>query len=1310
MSFKAVLNGNFSRMQFRPRKIDTRKGMCVKLASEVDDEEFSKVIRENPEVVTGVEKGEDEELHFKNLVERQHNMIERNEVNDDVPGKDDEPAIPCPEIGGDAGDIEKEPFFDPNYKHPKSYIKFSLPVEECIGCLYCLDEVDENWLQEHNSKKNSKPLEANTLERIMDFFEKVAKRRPLMLAERKLPSWEDCLKQLPEKLLPWVEDVEIVYTHWKARRNQNIIHYQKVSQLMPEIKVGGNWLTTVAPINKPKNNKIDKNDKKKKTVEAKKDDDDDAYVCFRRRELRPVRRTRRTEAQSVNKLKNIRVDLQSGRDLLGSVQSREKVKKQKIGIDRKVFTLECQVKDLQRELGIKKHPQKIKKQKPFTSQYEIVGLRKNPVKASKKDTDLSLTDITDASILFIDINEFVKTSSYPSAFRSRFGRGGRRRYTLDRSETTKFRVSREIENWRFKYDTDEEEDICSDEDYYTDDEETVDADEEMKDKEISDNPIIWKILTDEDYQNLSTYRKHSKEKQNSPKQPTREEFINAKINTLSQGNTDIRSNSDNRSSGQASQSRPNSEAVQNTEHRVENQVPRINNDSRNNIDIDVQRPSNFLPRVNNIDLRTIEQRPSVNIRTVNDPRTNSTQRNVESRLNTNIDPQAAFVDPRSFNNANVQRDQPQIIMRDQRTNNPSISTQMTSRSQNLTADPNSIRETLLNSVPFSGNHRSTADQNLNGVSRLNGESQQRSLGHNGHAVRSPVSTNHRDNLSPYRRNSQRNNRIPENSTNSGSTFTFTNIGNRIGTNLRGTLATSVGTPNMTASTIPLSNQGGAIITVPVIPISAQIPSRRPSVNIPSNAAQINGDGISQTVVSPNNVIFTSNGQVVTPINTTRTGSNPGMIINSTGQVVGPITTVSLGRSDSNPGVVLNNAGQIVSPMNNSSLTRSGSSSGGAINNAGQVVTTMNNTVLVNASLTRSGSNPGAIDPRRLQRTNQGMLINNNNLIIANMSRNPSNQGTIMNGVAMVDPNAAQHSQTTSGIMLHGNNQMIDPTKMNIVQIGGRMVILDNQNSYVNGGQVQSSTFLNGATQVQQTSSPSTFVNSHSSHPSPLPTNTPNTPNTPRSNMGTPNSRGEKFSTPQDPNSPAQMSLVQRQILLMLAHVTNGSQQAFVHPGNVNNMVRSNGSLSPYIRIGNFTQDELKLFGMNMNNVQQTNSSSTPMIRHSSIGVNPSPNMVNRSNPAVRQTTNVQPTVQSNAGIRHNFILPGAVNMIQTNSPNRQIILPANNNQQRPSPNVINNTNSPSMNNVQIRQNQTNTAFLHANNAQIQTTIATNNDK
>lgn len=110
-------------------------------------------------------------------------MIERNEVNDEIPGKDDEPAIPCPEIGGDAGDTEKEPYFEPNYKHPKSYIKFSLPVEECIGCLYCLDEVDEKWLKEYNSK-NSKPLEASVLEKIMDFFEKVAKRRPLMLVSK----------------------------------------------------------------------------------------------------------------------------------------------------------------------------------------------------------------------------------------------------------------------------------------------------------------------------------------------------------------------------------------------------------------------------------------------------------------------------------------------------------------------------------------------------------------------------------------------------------------------------------------------------------------------------------------------------------------------------------------------------------------------------------------------------------------------------------------------------------------------------------------------------------------------------------------------------------------------------------------------------------------------------------------------------------------------------------------------------------------------------------------------------------------------
>lgn len=45
-----------------------------------------------------------------------------------------------------------------------------------------------------------------------------------------------------------------------------MIRYQKVGPLMPEIKVGGNWLTNVTSINKPKNVKNDRNDKKKKVT------------------------------------------------------------------------------------------------------------------------------------------------------------------------------------------------------------------------------------------------------------------------------------------------------------------------------------------------------------------------------------------------------------------------------------------------------------------------------------------------------------------------------------------------------------------------------------------------------------------------------------------------------------------------------------------------------------------------------------------------------------------------------------------------------------------------------------------------------------------------------------------------------------------------------------------------------------------------------------------------------------------------------------------------------------------------------------
>jgi enhancer of polycomb-like protein len=84
-----------------------------------------------------------------------------------------------------------------------------------------------------------------------------------------------------------------------------------------------------------------------------KDEEDHPWTCFRRRELKPIRRTRRTETASFDKLRKIRKDIHSGRHIMVNVTVREKTKKQKIELDRKIFEKECSVRELRKKLGIR---------------------------------------------------------------------------------------------------------------------------------------------------------------------------------------------------------------------------------------------------------------------------------------------------------------------------------------------------------------------------------------------------------------------------------------------------------------------------------------------------------------------------------------------------------------------------------------------------------------------------------------------------------------------------------------------------------------------------------------------------------------------------------------------------------------------------------------------------------------------------------------------------------------------------------------------------------------------------------------------
>lgn len=75
------------------------------------------------------------------------------------------------------------------------------------------------------------------------------------------------------------------------------------------------------------------------------------YVCFRRRELKTSRKTRRSDAQNIERLIRLRNDLHAAHALMLKTQEREQLKLEAIQIDRKVFDARVEARELKRRLG-----------------------------------------------------------------------------------------------------------------------------------------------------------------------------------------------------------------------------------------------------------------------------------------------------------------------------------------------------------------------------------------------------------------------------------------------------------------------------------------------------------------------------------------------------------------------------------------------------------------------------------------------------------------------------------------------------------------------------------------------------------------------------------------------------------------------------------------------------------------------------------------------------------------------------------------------------------------------------------------------
>lgn len=268
--------------------------------------------------------------------------------------------IPTPDASKRWNEYDK--YYSKSFTEPASYIRLSATVEDTAGCPYCMDEEDEQFLKEMNSKiKDGPPCTEDEFEMICHKFETtIAEKQPyLTMDPTQVLAFEDLSPVIiqeitqaendpasPEFLLATTTSSiyrstlkksnttkkdpitsfkqfgEIIYPHWKNRKIQ-----RGGRSVFPTLKFeeGG----------------------------GTEKEDNDPYVCFRRRELRQVRKTRRTDQQSSQRLRKLQAEMETAKKLMEMVVKREQMRKEALQMEWDIFEQRCKVKGVKRRLGIK---------------------------------------------------------------------------------------------------------------------------------------------------------------------------------------------------------------------------------------------------------------------------------------------------------------------------------------------------------------------------------------------------------------------------------------------------------------------------------------------------------------------------------------------------------------------------------------------------------------------------------------------------------------------------------------------------------------------------------------------------------------------------------------------------------------------------------------------------------------------------------------------------------------------------------------------------------------------------------------------
>lgn len=352
-------------------------------------------------IETGVDKNEEDEVHLQQVINAAQRVLLGSDGKGDSKALASTVYIPTPDASKVWKDASKY-YNDPTFAEPESYIKFSATVEDTLGVEYNMDEVDEEFFKNVLLKDFPKPPKKNDKKKAEKESEQVDDTKVCTELEfetlcdkfeKTIEEKQPFLSMDPSTMLSYKELSSLILEEFNSSANKDYpylltgsnLKYISTTTLKEKLSkelsfepfvttFDKDQLSTSSTRSIPKlmqlfgqpvydHWRLRKLERKGKAITPslkfedpsanEKDNDNDPYICFRRREFRQARKTRRADNLGAERIRLMQKSLKRARDLVLNVCKRELLKLETWEADHEIFKLRCETKGVKRAVGIK---------------------------------------------------------------------------------------------------------------------------------------------------------------------------------------------------------------------------------------------------------------------------------------------------------------------------------------------------------------------------------------------------------------------------------------------------------------------------------------------------------------------------------------------------------------------------------------------------------------------------------------------------------------------------------------------------------------------------------------------------------------------------------------------------------------------------------------------------------------------------------------------------------------------------------------------------------------------------------------------